>query len=618
MRGKKTIALIICMVMVFTCIDVKTKAVDYGDLDIVLLSSSDAVITSVTEGDDFKLRIENKSGNTVVINRATFATGSVFSTLTIVPSSTIPPNTLAHGVVDKFSIKYTVNSSVSKGNKAEVIQLTYVVNGSVKTIDIPFSFAKTSEATASNSNGTGGTTDDSTPSYPEGLPSILMLAPLGADGKTVPAPSGDYGDRVTIRIPIFNRGGTGARATRVLVTPVLSATLDSFPFDIEAVDYTRGLEEMRPGETREVQYDLRISKEATSGVKEVKFNAVYFNSQKGAYETATFSVFVNVVKGKTPPKTGAEGEEITTTPKVIIEGYSFKPEKQEDGETLYAGENFELTMRFRNTASETVQNIQITMGNETGTILPANNGSNTLYIEKIGAGEMVERTVSMLTVPEAEPKSHKLSVKFEYESAKTLKSYSVSSDVSLSIKQRIRMRIDDPVIEPEVMMGSTVYAYFNIYNMGNSTVRNLMVDVEGEGLRMEETYYGGNMGSGSSNTVDFGIRAETAGEIKGNVVITYEDAMGEVTRVEKPFTLNVMEAGGGMAIDPETGMPIDPETGKPMDMGGSMEAMGRPGGKGAGLPLWAIIAIAIAGVGLIVGVILFLRKRRRRKVLAGG
>lgn len=475
-----------------------------------------------------------------------------------------------------------------------------------------------------NNSGTGTdttTTDDTTINYPEGLPAILMLAPLDASGQVVPTPAGNYGDRIKVRIPIFNRGGTGARATRILVTPVLTADLNTFPFDIEAVDYTRGLEEMRPGETREVDYELRISKEATTGVKEVKFNAVYYNGQKHAYETATFSVFVNVVKGKTAPLTGAEGEEITTTPKVIIEGYSVKPAKAEDGENIYGGDQFALTMKCRNTASEAVQNIQITLSNETGSILPANNGSNTLYIDRIGAGDMVEKTVQLQTVPEIEAKSHKLSVKFNYESAKTLKSYEVPADISLSVKQRIRIRIDEPIIDPEAMLGNAAYAYFSVYNLGNSAVRNMMVSVEGDGLRLEETQYGGNISSGGQTSFDFGIVAETAGEIQGKIVISYEDAMGEVYKEEKPFTLNVTDpaAGmGGMMIDPETGMPIDPETGMPIDMGGEfgeVPGMNEGGKQGGKMPVWLIVVIAVAVLGGGAAAFIFFRKRRRRKFI---
>ncbi|MDR1620176.1 MAG: hypothetical protein LBS18_05900 [Clostridiales bacterium] len=477
--------------------------------------------------------------------------------------------------------------------------------------------------TRTNAASSADESSDETPSYPEGLNAILMLSPTDVNGYLVPAPAGNCGERIRVRVPVFNRGGIGGRATRILVTPVLSATQDNWPFVIEAVDYTRGISEMRPGEIREIEYDLLISKEATTGVKEVKFTATYYNAQKAAYETAVFSIFINIIKGKTPAVTGAEGEEITTTPKIIIDSHTITPNKSEDGATIYGGETFTLAMRFCNKASETVQNIQITLENADGVLLPANGGSNTLYIDKIGAGDMVERTVQMQASAEAEPKSYKLSVGFGYESAKTLKSYEAISNISLPVRQRIRMRIDEPILEPQAMLGQSTYVYINIYNMGNSTVRNLMIDVEGEGLRMEETYFGGNLSSGQSAPADFGIIADTAGEIQGKIIITYEDAMQEVYTAEKPFTLTVMDTNAGMGetmidpetgmmLDPTTGMPIDPETGMPVDGGVMVDS---PGQKGGGMAPWLITVIGVVVLGGVAALILILRKKRRKKIL---
>jgi hypothetical protein len=102
--------------------------------------------------------------------------------------------------------------------------------------------------------------------------------------------------------------------------------------------------------------------------------------------------------------------------------------------------------------------------------------------------------------------------------------------------------VGDPVIYGDAMIEQSTPVNFSLYNMGKATLYNCMVDVEGGGLRMEESYYGGNISSGNEMRADFNIIPSTAGQIEGKVVITYEDVYGQQTRVEKPFTLNVQEA----------------------------------------------------------------------------
>ncbi|MEL7601559.1 MAG: hypothetical protein AAGU77_00225 [Bacillota bacterium] len=426
-----------------------------------------------------------------------------------------------------------------------------------------------------------------------------MLSSADADGQIVPAPKGDAGDTIHIRLPILNR--SRSKVSKILVTPQLSATLDSFPFVIEAVDYTCKAPDLRAGELAEVDYTFKLSSKVTSGVKEVKFNAVYFNYAKDAYETATFSVFVTVVKGATGTLTDEDGVAITSTPKVIVESYSVKPAKLEDQESgrLFAGEQFELSFTIRNTSSkEAVQNIQVTISNEGGAILPANNGSNSLYIDRIAAGDSVEKTLKMQSSPDAEDKAHTLSVKFGYESSETLKTYEATETITLPISQRMRVRVGDPVIYGDAMIEQSTPVNFSLYNMGKATLYNCMVDVEGDGLRMEESYYGGNISSGNEMRADFNIIPSTAGQIEGKVIITYEDVYGQQTRVEKPFTLNVQEAF----------MP-GPEDGKDV-FGPGFEEELKPK-----TPTWIFVAGGVILAGGVVTLLTALRRKRRKREL---
>ena len=441
------------------------------------------------------------------------------------------------------------------------------------------------------------------PETPADTTTALMLASVGADGKVIPAPKGDMGDKVQVRLPIFNR--SYSRISNILVTPQLSANRDNFPFVIGAVDYTVSVADMRGGDVREVVYDFTLAKDVTSGVKEVKFNAVYFNNTRQAFETATFSVFVTVVKGATPEKTDEDGNLIATTPKIILEGYTITPQNAEDQQSgrLFAGEKFSIKLAILNTSGEeAVKNIQLTLSNEGGVILPADNGSNTVYIDKIGAGETVEKTLTFQSAPDAEAKAHSLVAKFNYESSKTLKAYDATETITLPISQRMRVRIDEPVVYGDAMLEQPMPVSFSLYNMGKSTLYNCMVDIEGDGLKMEESFYGGNITSGNTMRADFNVIPSTAGQIEGKVIITYEDVYGEQTRVEKALTLNVLEN-----MMPEEGMKgPDGEVFNP-----GMEEQPPQGG----LPIGLIIAIgAVVAFGVVVLLVSLKRKRRKKQL----
>ncbi|HWR22624.1 MAG TPA: hypothetical protein VN366_04025 [Feifaniaceae bacterium] len=445
--------------------------------------------------------------------------------------------------------------------------------------------------------------DEASPSSLVDPNASLIVSSVGPDGSVIRAPKGDIGDRIRITLPIFNR--TKTRIRNILVTPQISATLDSFPFEVEAVNYTVSVEPMSAGQTRLVEYDFKIADKVTSGVKEVKFNVIYFNVSKYAYESTTLSAFVTVVKGYTPDKTDEDGNIIATTPKIILEGYTVTPLNTDDQQSgrLFAGEKFSIKLAMLNTSSEeAVKNIQLTLSSEGGVILPADNGSNTVYIDRIGPGETVEKTLTFQSAPDAEAKAHSLAAKFNYESSKTLKAYEATETITLPISQRMRVRIDDPMVYGDAMLEQSTPVSFSLYNMGKSTLYNCMVDVEGSGLKMEESFYGGNITSGNTMRADFNVIPSAAGQIEGKVVITYEDVYGEQTVVEKPLTLNVLEN-----FMPDEGM-MGPD-GEVFNPG--MEPEQPQGGISTGL---IIAAAAVVLIGVIVLVVLLKRRRRRKQL----
>ena len=427
----------------------------------------------------------------------------------------------------------------------------------------------------------------------------IRTSSVDSNGVCVLTPSGDYGDQLEVRLPLTCTNGY---VYDLKVTPVLSNDIEKFPFDIDLVDYTLSYPgSIGRGQVVEFLYHLRLSKKATVGVKQVDFNVTYRNDE-GDLKSGTVSLFVNVRKGLSPT---SDKDTTTSVPKLIIESYKLSSDK------IYAGETFDLEFTIKNTSDSTnLQNVQIHIkdAGETATIVPASGGSNTLYISKIGKGQSSSQKVSLQTAPDATAKAYTLNVDFSYESASTNAAHTANETIAVPILQKIRLKCDEPTVYDDVSyLDSSTSMSIKMYNMGRSSVYNCIVDVEGNGLKLEESYFGGTLSAGSTLAADISVIPSEAGDIQGTVVISYEDVYGEPGEERLPFTLHVEDPNAGM----ENMEGMEGMGGEGME--GGMTDPGMEGGsKGFPWGGWVIGAGALGGGGFFG--FKKLKKRRARSL----
>ena len=427
----------------------------------------------------------------------------------------------------------------------------------------------------------------------------IRTSSVDSNGVCVLTPSGDYGDQLEVRLPLTCTNGY---VYDLKVTPVLSNDIEKFPFDIDLVDYTLSYPgSIGRGQVVEFLYHLRLSKKATVGVKQVDFNVTYRNDE-GDLKSGTVSLFVNVRKGLSPT---SDKDTTASVPKLIIESYKLSSDK------IYAGETFDLEFNVKNTSDNTnLQNVQIHIkdAGETATIVPASGGSNTLYISKIGKGQSSSQKVSLQTAPDATAKAYTLNVDFSYESATTNAAHTANETIAVPILQKIRLKCDEPTVYDDVSyLDSSTSMSIKMYNMGRSSVYNCIVDVEGNGLKLEESYFGGTLSAGSTLAADISVIPSEAGDIQGTVVISYEDVYGEPGEERLPFTLHVEDPNAGM----ENMEGMEGMGGEGME--GGMTDPGMEGGS-KGFPWWGwVIGAGALGGGGFFG-FKKLKKRRARSL----
>ncbi len=427
----------------------------------------------------------------------------------------------------------------------------------------------------------------------------IRTSSVDSNGVCVLTPSGDYGDQLEVRLPLTCTNGY---VYDLKVAPVLSNDIEKFPFDIDLVDYTLSYPgSIGRGQVVEFLYHLRLSKKATVGVKQVDFNVTYRNDD-GDLKSGTVSLFVNVRKGLSPT---SDKDTTTSVPKLIIESYKLSSDK------IYAGETFDLEFTIKNTSDSTnLQNVQIHIkdAGETATIVPASGGSNTLYISKIGKGQSSSQKVSLQTAPDATAKAYTLNVDFSYESASTNAAHTANETIAVPILQKIRLKCDEPTVYDDVSyLDSSTSMSIKMYNMGRSSIYNCIVDVEGNGLKLEESYFGGTLSAGSTLAADISVIPSEAGDIQGTVVISYEDVYGEPGEERLPFTLHVEDPNAGM----ENMEGMEGMGGEGME--GGMTDPGMEGGS-KGFPWWGwVIGAGALGGGGFFG-FKKLKKRRARSL----
>lgn len=386
------------------------------------------------------------------------------------------------------------------------------------------------------------------------------------------------GEDFTVGLDLKNGGGAAARNIKVSLTAdaaLIIKTMNPVYLDTLGANSTKNL-----------SFKLFAADDAATKNYPIAINVEYEDAYGNKY-TATQYIGA-YVEGSGSSK---------SVPRIIVNNYTMDPFP------VNAGEDFKLKMSFLNTSKTTdVSNIKVTVASDDGTFTPTDSG-NTFYIEGIPSKQNVERELLLHVKPDAEQKSYMLTVDFEYEDDKG-NPFTAKETMSVRVLQNPRLVTGDLNLAPEAYVGQPVQFYLDFYNMGKSTLYNLMVKLEGEFDGQNLSYYVGNFEPGRTDFFDVSAMPRTAGQQNGSILFTFEDANGKKVEVRKEFSLNVMEmAAQGPMVDPngmpigKDGMVIGPD-GKPVN-----------GSKLAGLSIWIYIG---AGAGLlVVAAVVFLILRRR-------
>ncbi len=286
-------------------------------------------------------------------------------------------------------------------------------------------------------------------------------------------------------------------------------------------------------------------------------------------------------------------------PKILVDDYSF------EGDAVMAGEVFDLHLKFFNTSSDDlVKNIKVSVSSEEGVFSPADS-SSSFFIERIERQGYYEYVLPIETKRDAAVKTHNLKLVMEYEDGEgnaydaQEQPFKEEESLGISVSQPVRLETGDVAAPFDAFVGSPSDVELEFYNMGRSDMYNMFVKLEGDFTSQDGTYFVGNFESGSSDYFMASIIPEEEGEVTGNIVFTFEDALGNPSTVERPFSFYA----SGMS-DFDTSFEGD------MDQGGDFgDDMMLEDGEG-GSKAWGYVVLAVVVLG---GGAWFIIRRRKQK-----
>ena len=295
------------------------------------------------------------------------------------------------------------------------------------------------------------------------------------------------------------------------------------------------------GKSQKITIPLTVSDKIPEGLNNLSVKITYAGS------TASDAIAI-------PVKDIQNDLGTSSRPKLIISDYDSDPKE------LRAGSTFHFNYSITNThSSVAAKNITVTL-TQADNIFSVTQGSNSFFIDKIEAGETVEKTVELKVKSDAVTKAYpmKIAIEYEYEGIEPNPEtgeigVTRTEEINLQAMENARPFVDNVTVNSwdsdEVIVGNTATCSFDFYNMGRSTLTNVIAIVEGDFTKADGSmYFIGNVDAGSSSYIEFDVIPNVEGVSKGVLKITYEDSNGDTIEAsETEFECPVSSA---VAFDP--------------------------------------------------------------------
>jgi len=408
------------------------------------------------------------------------------------------------------------------------------------------------------------------------------------------------GDAFLLTVKLKNNSGMNITGAKISL-----GGLDGTKFAMN-----NGLSSYTVDVAKDAEISLQFPLVACKGIASIRevlpLNISYYINPNDAATKQEYSSNITISCAK-PAETTSTTEPKVFAPKIIIEKYSF------GGDYVTGGKTFPLALTIKNTSSNAqIQNLKVTIqggsssaGSSSVVAFTPANSSNSFFFKALNANASENINIEMLAKADATPNSYPIEVVFNYEytvnGRKGDSVENVTETINIPLQQEDRLEVNQPELQETGMVGQEMPISVGIVNKGKSSVYNVTVDIVGEGFTKTSAaaYYIGNIDSGKEESYDNSIVPNAEGQVKGEIVVTYEDSNGKQKEIRKEFSFNAMQ----MVID------------DPSMTGSDMPVNGDVGNNGTS-PVLIIIIVVVGAVVLgAAGFVAFkiIKKRKLKK-----
>lgn len=213
-----------------------------------------------------------------------------------------------------------------------------------------------------------------------------------------------------------------------------------------------------------------------------------------------------------------------------------------------AGADFTVEAALQNVSpAQAVTNVLVTIVPAGEALVPQPGQPLSLHFDRIPAGQSVSFSVLLHADGSAEAGTQKLSVHLVYEGKENAQ-YTAEEEILILLTQPVRLEWDAPEIPAAVHAGDTLSLAFQAMNLGRAPLYNVRVTLEGQGLRPETSLFLGNLESGTAaqgemyvfvGMLDPDDPDRKYGETAGSMILTAEDADGQITALSEVFETEI-------------------------------------------------------------------------------
>lgn len=404
----------------------------------------------------------------------------------------------------RYAVPFKVNATVWRED---------AVNGTTITEDVTFKI--TAYVTVTDDGNMSGVTTSF---------GSLQVAGTNVDGSYT-VPTGTPNQTISMRIPVINVGGT---LTGVTITPVVSTSLDEFPFVVTSTNYSQYFSYWASGEIKYLDYTFTASPFATSGNKSIKFKATYFENSAPA--EGSFSTQITII----------DGYDASAMAVMVKEYKLYVDDTEVSG--LMAGEETELRLTVINnskvdTAKKVIGSLVFT--NSPGLTL-AMGGTDTAYADSIKPGGTATLKYKIMAKQDAEVGPAMLGINLTYETTEAVAG-KAAQNIMLPISQQMDILAGTPEVYGTPSKDKEATISVPLTNMGRAKALNIRV-LATDGMTSPTPCYVGDLLAGGSTSADVTVNFSKIGAFVGKLILQYEDANGETYSQDISVPLSVAES----------------------------------------------------------------------------